>query len=524
MTIFELSACELSQRLGRGELSSLEIVEAFIARSREVDGDVRAFVERFDERAKNEARRSDERRRRGESLGPLDGVPVSIKENIDVEATASTLGLRARQHHRAEHDAVTVRVLRESGAVLLGKTNVPQTLLSPIETTNHLWGTTRNPWSLRHAPGGSSGGEAAAIASGQSVIGVGTDIGGSIRAPALFCGVAGLKPTLHRWSNIGSRTLIAGQETIRAQIGPLGRTSADVALLLRGIDSPRHSRFDPNVPPLAIADPQAVGLEGLRVGFYEDDGFFAPSAPVRRALRQAAGVLEAAGATLVPYEPALTQAMVLLYFATLSSDGLVTAKSQLDGEPIIEPLSLTWRLASLPEAARRALARGLRLMRQERLAAVVEVTHKKGVDALWRLTAERSELQLCEREAWDRLGIDAVLCPAHPTPPVPIGMAKDFTLSFCHAARYNVLNLPAGVVPVTRVRADETGGEPKGGDRLDKRAAQVVARSAGLPLGVQLVARPWREDVVLRLMLAIEEGARADASFPRTPVEPRSTA
>ena len=140
---------------------------------------------------------------------------------MDTEGVPSSLGMKSRLGHAAREDAVTVRLARDAGAIVIGKTNIPQTLLSPMETTNFIWGTTNNPWKLSHGPGGSSGGEGAVIASGQSALGIGTDIGGSVRFPAGFCGVVGMKPTLHRWSNIGSRTAIVGQEVIRSQIGPL---------------------------------------------------------------------------------------------------------------------------------------------------------------------------------------------------------------------------------------------------------------------------------------------------------------
>jgi len=517
MQIHALTARELLAHLERGELSSVEIVEALEARTDAVDARVRGFVHRFREQAREEARRMDELRAKGDIVGPLHGLPITFKENVDTRGVASTLGIRAWRDRVAERDAVTVRLAREAGAIVLGKTNVPQTLLSPIETTNHMWGTTKNPWSGNHASGGSSGGEGAVIGSGQSPWGIGTDIGGSIRSPAAFCGIAGIKPTLHRWSNVGSRGMLPGQETIKSQIGPLARTTADLALLLRALDTPLHHRHDPSAPPAPIGDPDAVDVSKLRIGFYESDGWLEPAASVRRGVLEAVAALEDAGADVVELRPHDAGAVTRLYLAVVSSDGLDTAKRELDGEPIIEPMSVTWQLAKLPAPARRAAARAMRLMGEERLAGVLEETRRRSVMELWDLTAERAAVQVEERRRWEEEGIDALVCPAMPTPPVPLGMAKDFTLSFCYLARYNVLNMPAGVVPVTRVRPDETR-RTRVSDRLDRRAAEVEARSEGLPVGVQVVGSHWREDVVLSVMQAIEDRARQSPDFPWTPV------
>jgi fatty acid amide hydrolase len=519
MDLHTLTARELASSLSRGDLSSEEIVTALFERSDAVDPKLNAFVHRFKERALEEARTKDAERARGEAEGPLHGLPVSVKENVDTKGVPSTLGLKARLGRAATSDAVTVRVAREAGAIVIGKTNVPQTLLSPFETTNHIWGPTNNPWSLEHGSGGSSGGEGVAIASGQSALGIGTDIGGSIRFPAGFCGIAGLKPTAHRWSNVGSRTAIAGQEIIRSQIGPMARTAADVAFLLRALDSPKHAEHDPAVAPLSVGDPAEVDLDKLRIGYYDDDRFFYPAASVRRAVREAVEHLRDAGAEVVPFEPPSTAENVYIFFAALSSDGGATLDEALDGEPIIEPLTLVRRVGTMPANLRRVAARAAHVLGEERVARLLDVIGKKGVDDLWKITAQRTELQLGEQRAWNEARIDALVCPLHPTPPVPQGMSKDFTLAFCYAARYNVLNLPAGVVPVTRVRADETERALLR-DRLDKRAAAVEAKSAGLPVPVQVVARPYREDVALAVMQAIEDAARKADGFPWTPVDP----
>lgn len=519
MEIHRLSARELLARLDAGELTSREIVEALFERARRIDATLNAVVHRFHRQALAHADDADRARRRGEHRGPLHGLPITIKENIDTEGVDSTLGVRRRMGSPAETDAVAVRLARESGALVLGKTNVPQTLMAPMETINPVWGTTSNPWNLDRAPGGSSGGEGAALAAGLSPCGLGTDIGGSIRLPAAFCGVAGLKPTADRWSNRGSNTALPGQEVVRSQIGPIARTTDDLIWLMQALDSRRHTRLDPRVAPVPVGDPDGIALGGLRIGVYDDDGFFTPARSVRRAVREAADRLSAGGAEIVPYEPAHGDTVTYTYLAALGSDGGTTIGRLLGGDPIIQPLKLLRRTQKLPHAARKALAAGLAAAGERRIANVMGAVGRKPVEELWELTARRTSLRFAEMEAWDANRLDAVLCPAHPTPAVPHGTSHDFTISFCYVARYNFLDMPAGVVPVTRVRADETHRERRE-DRLDRRAAQIEAHSEGLPLGVQVVARPWQEATALAIMRAIERGAREHEGFPHTPVDP----
>ena len=501
----------------------MEIVEALIARRQRVDGQVGAFTVRLDAEARLAAQAADaERQRRSESeLGPLHGLPVTIKDNIDVRGTDSTLGLRSRLNRPAEKDALLVSELRAAGAIILGKTNVPQLLLVQ-ESDNAVFGTTRNPFHPERSPGGSSGGEGAALASGQTPFGIGSDIGGSIRIPAHFCGVCGLKPTLHRWSVRGMRGGLPGQEVVQAQSGPLARTVRDLALGLLALDPRRQWRQDPAVPPLPIGDPAAVALRGLRIGVCEDDGFLTPAPTIQRAVRAAAQALRDAGATVVPYQPALVKELCYLWFAVISSDGGVTLRAQLAQDPVCAQLRPTLYAALLPRPLRRGLSRLLELRGEHRLADMLRAVGEKSIADLWRLTAERTVLRQKEFDAWNAQELDAVLMPPHVLPAMPLQTSGDLTLTLTYMFRYVMLNFPAGVVPVTRVRPEETHWEgPRPLDRLSRRCAEVVRGAVGLPVGVQVVARPYREDVALAVMAAIEARAQTEPDFPRTPVDPQ---
>ena len=514
------SAVELKQLLDDGSLTSVELVEALHARADETEPRVGAFAHQFRKAALADAAKADAARRAGGELGPLHGLPVTIKENVDTEGVPSTIGMRARRGAVAAADAVVVQLLREAGAIVLGKTNVPQTLLSPMETTNALYGTTHNPWKHGHGPGGSSGGEGAAIAAGSSLWGVGTDIGGSIRVPASFCGVCGLKPTWQRWSNLGSNSVLAGQEFVLSQIGPMARTVDDLILLMRALDGGRHAALDPLAPPVPFAEPGSVDPTTLRVGFYEDDGFFTPAASVRRAVREAAELFEAAGCEVVRFEPPNVEELLYLYFRGLTADGSATLFEALEGEPFIPPLKTLGRIARMPQQARKGVAKAMGLMGEGRVAKMLEALGEKRVKDLWVLNARRTELKRAEARAWERAGVDVVLAPTYVTPAAPMGMSHDFTLGFLNLARYSLLDRPAGSVPVTRVRPDETKRTVLE-DRLDKRAAQIEAESHGMPVGVQVVGKPWAEAELLAAMRLLQTKARAREDYPVTPVDPR---
>lgn len=510
-----LPAHRLADLLAARDVSAEEVTRAHLDRIEAVDPQLRAFTTVLRHEALAAARRADEERRRGEHRGRLHGLPVTVKESLDLAGHASTLGAPSRREHRAAADAGVIELLRRAGAVVLGRTNVSQLLLYH-ESRNPLFGQAANPWSLDHTPGGSSGGEAAALAAGMSPLGVGTDIGGSIRVPAHFSGIAGLKPTLDRWTNKGSNSALLGQEAIRSQLGPMARSARDLAMVMAELDPAQMSELDPRVPPLPLPDPAAVEVDRLRVGFFMDDGLVPTSAAVSRAVAKAASALRARGATIVPFTPPGVPDAIYTYFAALSADGGAAATAILQGGEVDPALRALRALAALPPSARAAAARVAGIAGEHRVRRLIEAVGVKSAGELWQLTYALRQARDAIFAAMRAERLDVLICPPHATPALPHGASGDFALAGSPSMLWNLCQFPAGVVPVTRVQPDEARRrQPR--DRLERRAAEVDRRSAGLPVGVQVVGYPYQEHVVLAAMIAIEDGLAGEADWPATP-------
>ena len=306
------SIAEISESIRTKEFSPVEIVSAHLQRVEALLPKLNAFVYIDAEGACAQARHAEDAVRRGATLGPLHGVPVTLKSCIDVAGWPSPAGSLLRRDYVAQADATLAARLRAAGAILLGSTNTPEFLMA-YETDNLVTGKTSNPWDLSHSAGGSSGGEASAIASGCSVGGVGSDGGGSIRVPTHFCGICGLKPTPGRIPATGHFPPSVGAFAWIGVVGPLARTIADVRVLfevMAGWD-PGDARSAP-VPIRPVHDAQ---LKGLRVGILETDALGTPDEETHAAVQNAGNNLAAQGFLVEPLRlKGLERAIELWWF------------------------------------------------------------------------------------------------------------------------------------------------------------------------------------------------------------------
>ncbi|MBI2769944.1 MAG: amidase [Burkholderiales bacterium] len=502
-------AAHLARMIASGETTSAEVVEQHIARIEKVNPLLNAaVVKRFDA-ARTEARAADARQRAGDALGPLHGVPITIKECLDLEGTASTFGMESRAAHRAEADEVHVARLRAAGAIPIAKTNVAQALFY-YESDNPVYGRTRNPWNGERTPGGSSGGEAALIATGASPLGLGTDIGGSVRVPAAFCGITSLKPTSGRCDEMGRFSVPMGQRALPSQAGILARSVEDVALGTLVI----NGGSAPEAPGQPLGDYRGVDVARLRVAYYTDDGTFNAAPAVVRAVREAAEMLRAAGAQVSAWQPPDARLGMDITYGIMGGDGLRLLKRNMGSGKRMPQISQLMGAASLPRGVVQAARALLRTVGQPTLADGLAAFGFSDTAHYWELVEAQHDYRRRFAAALDQAPggpFDIILCPPCALPALTHGASKDLTTVGAYACLYNLLGYPAGVVPVSRVREDEEVGQPPTRDMIHKVARQVEQGSAGLPVAVQVVARPWREHVAMAAMAAIE--ARTSPAF-----------
>ena len=418
----------------QGHFSALELVDAHLQQIETEQARLNPFVAVYAEQARASAKQA--------GVGPLQGVPVTIKDSLDIAGGPTLCGSRFRLGHVAERDSTPVARLRKAGAIILAKTNTPE-FLNNYETDNFLFGKTNHPFNTALTAGGSSGGEAAAIAAYCSPGGVGSDGGGSIRVPAHYCGIAGLKPTPGRVPAAGHFPAIAHPGGLLGVVGPMARSVADVALLFSVLAG--HDDADPFSAPVPL---QPVTLRPMRVGLWLEG--WNVGADVRTVLEKAADALRADGHTVVPFAPTgLERANELWWFFF---------------ERVYAPLT-------------REFIRGRE-----------EDAHWSGTDLLYesleepKPTLEETVLNMAARDAMRTAllrqmqdvpvllaPVCGVTAPAHHT---LRGMALRRAMS--SSSTFNLLGMPGLAVPFGK-------------------------SVAGMPIGVQLVAGPWREELLLAL-------------------------
>ena len=317
MSLTDMSALDLAAAMAAGDVSSEDITAAHLGRIAKVDDDVHAFLFVDDEAALRQARDIDRRRRAGEALSPLAGVPVAVKDVLATRDVPTTCGSRILEGWRPPYDATVVTKLRAAGLVILGKTNMDEFAMGS-STEHSAYGPTRNPWDLARTPGGSSGGSAAAVAAFEAPLAIGSDTGGSIRQPAAFTGTVGVKPTYGGVSRFGLVALASSLD----QVGPFARTVLDAAMLhevIAGHDPKDSTSINAPVPPL-VESALAGDVKGLRIGLVRQlsgDGF---QTGVQARFSEAVDLLAARGAIVSEIDLPHAEYALAAYYLILPSE------------------------------------------------------------------------------------------------------------------------------------------------------------------------------------------------------------
>jgi fatty acid amide hydrolase len=510
-----LGAVQLLALLRTGEVSAAEVVDAHLQRMNEVQPELNAVVYRRDEEARHEAVAIDAKRLRGEPLGLLAGLPMTLKDCFQLAGSSATMGLRRLAHRPDVTDGPLAARAKAAGAIIVGKTNVPQLMLMH-ETDSPLFGRANHPLDNNRDPGGSSGGEAAILAAKGSALGLGSDLGGSIRQPAHACGIAGLMPTPGRLTVVGCQLNYPRLQAIHLQPGPLARRVEDLALAMQALVPPIQTSSGENAlrgskvgiqadeAPVAWRDPCERDLTRLRVAMFVDDGNFTPSPAIRRAIKESGGKLRRAGIEVEDFTPPGMGELMELYVGLLSADGMEGLRRLLANDAADWRLKRLLYLGSLPNWMRPLVSSVYHWRGQRRLARLVTMAGPRSADGYLQLAERLDAFGSRFFQSLAEGGFSAMLFPPHGLPALTHGSSTNLLSAASYCFLPNLLGVPAGVVPVTTVGAEEESDRPADADITEQTALKVERGSAGLPIGVQVAALPWREDIVLGLMRLLE--------------------
>lgn len=453
------SATELVALIRAREASPVEVVDEHLRAIERINPEINAIVTIADD-VRERAIQAEEAILRGESLGPLYGLPVTVKDTIDTAGLRTTSGSRLRAQHIPDKDAVTVARLKAAGAIVLGKTNVPEMAI-PYESDNPVFGRTNNPYDADCTAGGSSGGEAAAIAACLSPAGIGSDLSGSIRVPAHFCGVTGLKPTVGRVPMAGHTPSALGVVGLGACIGPLARRVVDLALLFRVLADPTdvESRAGEVLGPKS--------LRGARVAWYTEDGTTAVADEIKKMVESAARALADGGLeTFEALPPGVSKAPQLwidLFSRAANSEIASLYRGREDqAGPLVS--RLLHNLDDEPDEFED------RIDNAEKLAhAVLECERLREELLRWMKTTPLILAPVGSTAAFE-----------HGRHRVEVnGSYVNVFRAFSYSQAFNVFGFPSVTVPAGKT-------------------------SSGLPIGIQLIGRPFEEFTVLAAAAIIE--------------------
>ena len=456
--IVNLTIAELAPKIEAREISPVEITEAALAQADRLQPKLNSFITILHKEARIQAKELESALMRGEYRGPLHGIPIGIKDNLATAGIRTTVGSKVLAEHVAEEDAQAVRLCKEAGAIIIGKENLEEFAAGPTSNNPH-YGAVHNPWNLDHIPGGSSGGGGANVASSVTFASLGTDLGGSVRGPANFCGVVGLKQTFGRVSQRGLMVTSFNGD----HIGPLTRSVTDSALMLQAIAG--YDPLDPSTVPVPVPDFSELlgkGLQGLKMGIPSNYYFELMDPEVETKVRQAIAVFEELGV-----EGREVSIPSMKYAGALRIAGMV------DGFVVHEPFLKNHREDYGPKVLYRTLAGQFVLGRDYSKALKVQ-----------RIIKEEHAQVLQE--------VDFLVTPSAP---VAAWRIDSETVSL-DGVEYPVRGPGAGMTSRCTSPSNATG--------LPAMSVPCGFTESGLPIGFQLIARPFEEQLLFQVAFGYE--------------------
>lgn len=440
--------------------------------------------------------------------GLLAGVPISIKDEIMQLGCHSSGGVVRLAEVEDGCDSVLIRLLRAQGAVPFVRGSALQ-LMMWFETTSHLYGTAQNPWDILRTPGGSSGGDAGLVASSCTPLAIGSDIAGSIRIPAAFCGIYGFKPSSRRVSSLECvsthpKCFCPLEMLVKSSYGPLGKCVEDLALVLKSWWRSDLWKSDCEVVPLAFNESEYSKTGKMKIGFFDYNSVFECAGVVKKAIRNTVQQLQNQGHEVVEIRTdMIPNAVELFVRATYAAPGSYLME-ELQGE---DP---AWMYYKSYYQAKFGLSDFLFRVKTF-LTGYRKLTHYLGfarpssLSQFCEISAQITRFKAKFNEYWTGLGLDAVICPIWPL----VAPLHKTTVKVSHAFSYsllwNLLDYPAGVVPVCQVEEGEDVYECEENDAFVSTAQQIMKNSVGLPISVQVVGRTYEDEKVLRAMKIVQD-------------------
>ncbi|MDX8335774.1 MULTISPECIES: Asp-tRNA(Asn)/Glu-tRNA(Gln) amidotransferase subunit GatA [Cetobacterium] len=475
--IYELTAFEIKEKILNRELTSEEVVKAIFERIEETDGEIGSFVSLRKEKALEEARIVDEKIKNGEAVGALAGVPVSIKDNMVSIGEPSQSASKILEGYEGIYDATVVKKLKDADAIIIGKTNMDEFAMGSTTTTSVYEQTTKNPWDLERVPGGSSGGGATSVAANQCFISLGSDTGGSIRQPASFCGVVGLKPTYGRISRYG---LMAFGSSLD-QIGPFGKTVKDVALslnVLAGTDDYDSTVEDVEVPN--YLDFLTGDIKGMKIGVPKEYFIEGLNPGVKKVVDEALETFKSLGAEIIEISLPHTKYAAPTYYVLAPAE----ASSNLARFDGIRYGHRTKNAANIDELYTKSRSEGFGDEVKRRIMIGTYVLSAGFFDAYFKKAQKVRRLIKNDFEkAFEK--VDIIFTPVTPGPafrldakktPVELYLEDIFTIP-ANLAGIPGISIPAGM-------------------------------TEGLPVGIQLLGKAFGEKDILKAGDAFEKAIK----------------
>ncbi|UMM29832.1 hypothetical protein L5515_011995 [Caenorhabditis briggsae] len=501
-----LDFIQLQNELQKGTVTCVEAVRTYFHKAilaHEKTNAVTCFILEADQQAEE----LDEKAKQASYVKPpMFGVPLSLKECLKVKGYDTTRGFVQDAYRPATEDSIQIEHYKKLGLIPFCQTNVPQSLLS-YNCSNPLFGTTTNPFDSTRTCGGSSGGEGALIGGRGSIIGIGTDVGGSVRIPCHFTGTAGIKPSKMRFAHRGGGASVPGKPMIDANDGPMAQDVKANVEFLRNVwgDIDFQSDRDPYCPPVHWNESLYSSEKKLRVGYYIDDGWFTPTPALQRAVLESKKHLENAGHTVIPFYPPRLTKVMQLYFRAVCLDGGQYVLNKLLKD-IIEPtIRFQVTLWMVPTWVQRILSYPVSLVFPRMAVLMQSLTRDT-----FELREAYADIEAYREEYVGMMmkdNLDVILCPASVMPAPQHDIPSKVVSGVSYTCLYNLLDFGAGVVPVTTVsKSDEEKliNEYPETDKWYQTVKKATIGAIGMPIGVQVAAPPFREEAVLRTMREIE--------------------